>query len=305
MRKKYLFLVFLVMVVAISCSNHSKLPRYKADPEFTNEQKVQILGYSGNAMEPFITKDDKYLFFNDLKNNGDKDLFYAVKLSDTVFKFMGEIKGVNTSYVDANPTMDEHNNFCFISTRNLKAGNNGTIFCGKFNSGTVTDLHQIKGTVNISTPFWINMGVELSKDGNTMYVSSAKFMIGASFPHKGDIRFAVKEGDEFNIPENESKILKNINTEEAIEYAGELSSDGLELFYSQVVLSDPPVFKLLHAKRKSVNDPFGYPLCITEPFKNNKYAVVEAPTLSADGRRLYYHKKDKDGIFKIFMVVRE
>jgi hypothetical protein len=35
-----------------------------ASAEFANPQRVTIRGYSDDAMEPFLTRDDKYLFFN-------------------------------------------------------------------------------------------------------------------------------------------------------------------------------------------------------------------------------------------------
>jgi hypothetical protein len=147
------------------------------------------------------------------------------------------------------------------------------------------------------------MGVEISKDGNTIFVSNAKFNIGEKFPYKGNIRFAIRRGKEFNIPKNEMDILANINTDNAIEYAGELSADELELFYSQVTLSTPPVFKLYYAKRDQKNGKFKTPISITEPFDENIYAFVEGPSLTNDGKRLYYHKL-KNGIFSIFMLSR-
>jgi hypothetical protein len=199
--------------------------------------------------------------------------------------------------------MDNQNNFYFISTRNIDNGIK-TIYSGVFNNGVVSDLHQIDGTINITTPYWINMGVEISKDGNTLFTSNAKFNIGENFPHKGNIRFAIKSGDEFNIPSNETDILANINTDGAIEYAGELSADELELFYSQVTLSTPPVFKLFYAKRDRTNGVFGNPISITEPFEGNLNAFVEGPSLSNDGKRLYYHKLE-NGVFSIFMLLRE
>jgi len=275
---------------------------YPSDTEFNNEIKVNILGYKSDAMEPFISKDEKYLFFNNLKGDNGKDLFYAEKVDDTTFVFKGEIQGVNTTYVDGNPAMDSSYNFYFISTRNLDTGNK-TLFAGKFENGTVTNLQEVQGTINIPDLYWINMGVEISEDGNTMYVSNAKFNAGENFPNKGNIRFAVKENGEFNIPDNESYILQNINTDVSVEYAGELSANGLELFFSQLTLSDPPVFKLLYSSRKNIDEPFGVPVSITAPFKNNVNAFVEAPTLSKDGKRLYYHKLEND-TFSIFMLSR-
>ena len=268
--------------------------------EFKNEQLVTITGYSSDAMEPFISKDGKYLFFNNLQGVNEKELYYAERIDNITFEFKGEIQGVNSITVDGNPTMDEQNNFYFISTRNLDTGIK-TIYSGVFNNGIVTGLHEINGTINIPTPFWINMGVEISKNGNTMFTSNAKFNIDENFPHKGNIRYAIKNGNDFNIPSNEIDILANINTDYAIEYAGELSADELELFYSQVTLSDPPVFKLYYAKREQTNGKFGIPISITEPFDENINAFVEGPSLTNDGKRLYYHKL-KNGVFSIFML---
>ncbi|NPA44290.1 MAG: hypothetical protein GXO49_02030 [Chlorobi bacterium] len=271
--------------------------------EFKNEKKVTILNYNSDAMEPFISKNDNYLFFNNLEGDSSKDLYYAEKINDTTFYFKGKIEGVNTTYVDANPTMDTANNFYFISTRDLDSSNK-TLFYGNFNNGEVTELSKIEGTINIETPYWINMGVEISKDGSLLLVSNAKFNIGDNFPNEGNIRFAVKEGNYFNIPDNEEDILQNINTTNAIEYAGEISADMLELFYSQVTLSDPPVFKLFYAKRDNKFSVFNKPIQITEPFNDNINAFVEAPTISNDGKRLYYHKLNEDGIFSIYMLSR-
>jgi len=297
-----LFGLLFLLVLSTSCED-GEVDNPSIVSEFTNEQKVSITGYSSDAMEPFISKNGSYLFFNNLQGVNGKELYYAERINDTTFKFKGEIQGVNSTEVDGNPTMDEQNNFYFISTRNL---NNGikTIYAGVFSNGTVTALHEINGTINISTPYWINMGVEISKDGNTLFASNAKFNIGENFPHQGNIRFAIKSGNEFNIPNNEADILANINTDAAIEYAGELSANELELFYSQVTLSNPPVFKLFYAKREQASGVFGNPISITEPFAGNINAFVEAPSLSNDGKRLYYHKLENN-VFSIFMLSRK
>lgn len=297
-----LFGLILLLVFSVRCE---KEPTTNPDnvSEFTNEKKVVITGYSSDAMEPFISKNGNYLFFNNLEGVNGKELYYAEKVNDSTFEFKGEIQGVNSTAVDGNPTMDTQNNFYFISTRNLDTGIK-TIYSGVFNKGTVTDLHEINGTINIPTPYWINMGVEISKDGNTLFSSNAMFNIGDNFPSKGNIRFAIKSGDEFNIPDNEADILANINTDNAIEYAGEVSADELELFYSQVTLTDPPVFKLYYAKREQTNGMFEKPISITEPFDGNPNAFVEGSSLSENGKILYYHKLDS-GVFSIFMLSRE
>jgi len=302
MNKTIGVLMFLGLILCTSCNKNEEI-NPNIDSEFTNEQKVTIIGYSSDAMEPFITKDGNFLFFNNLQGINGKDLYYAERINDTTFVFKGEIQGVNTAFVDGNPTMDEQNNFYFISTRNIDSGTK-TIYSGTFNNGIVTGLHEVNGTINIATPYWINMGVEVSKNGNTLFTSNAKFNVGENFPHKGNIRFAVENGNDFNIPNNETDILVNINTNDAIEYAGELSANELELFYSQVTLSNPPIFKLYYAKRERIDEKFGNPISITEPFIENQNAFVEGPSLSDDGKRLYYHKLEKD-IFSIFMLSRK
>jgi hypothetical protein len=301
-KTKYFLLSFLLLIPA-GCTK-KEAPGQVEQPLFNHEQIVTIRGYAGDVMEPFLSRDDRYLFFNNLKGENNKDLFYAEKIDDTTFDFRGEVQGVNTPYVDANPTMDPQNRFYFISTRELDSVNK-TLFCGNFQEGTVTELHRVEGSINIVTPYWINMGVEVSGDGTLLFVSNARFEAGGSFPVEGVIRFAVKEGDVFNIPDDEAAILARINNNVAIQYAGELSDDGRELFYSQVTLSDPPLFQLLVAARESPEGVFSAPSEITEPFRDDPHAMVEAPTLSADGRHLYYHKLDKTtGIFRIYMLTR-
>jgi len=302
--KKHFKILFSALPVLLFTScDKEKSKSHTEIPDFVNEQQVLIQGYQGDAMEPFISKDDKYLFFNSLDGENNKDIYYASKINDTSFLFLGEVKGVNTSFVDANPTMDNLNNFYFISTRDLDSGN-GTVFCGKFDNGIITNLHKIEGSVNIVLPGWINMGVEISADGELMLISNAHFSTGAVIPDAGNIHMTENEGGIFNLTADDNALFMNINNDKSIQYAGELSANGHELLYSQVTLSVPPIFELLYAVRED-NGIFGTPVAITEPFKNNPYSFVEAPTLSSDGKRLYYHKKNENGIFCIYMLTRK
>ncbi|MCP5062550.1 MAG: hypothetical protein GY936_08815 [Ignavibacteriae bacterium] len=302
--EKYVKILLIIIILSIisSCKKETITDPENNNSEFSNEKKVSINGYFSDAMEPFISKDDRFLFFNNHQGVNSKDIYYAEKINDTTFVFKGEVIGVNTAFVDGNPTMDANNNFYFISTRDLDSGNK-TLFSGKFNSGTVSNLHKVDGTINILTPYWINMGVEISMDNNTLFTSTAKFNVGENFPREGNIRFSVKTNDEFNIPNNEAEILININNDQSIQYAGETSIDELELFYSQVTLSNPPIFKLLYSNRNKLDEAFGIPQEITEPFMDNPNAFVEGPSLSVDGKRLYYHKLENE-VFSIFMLSR-
>ncbi len=116
--------------------------------EFLNEQRVEIVGYNEDAMEPYISRDEKYLFFNNHKGENDKDLHYAKKIDNLTYQYIGEVQGVNTSKVDANPTMDSQNNFYFVTTRDLASGDSNTLYTGIFEDGIIKNLKKIKGTIN-------------------------------------------------------------------------------------------------------------------------------------------------------------
>ena len=93
-------------------------PAAVPDGIFGNPREVEIVGYSGHSMEPFISRDGKYLFFNnknDPKTN--TDLYYAVRVADDKFRFGGEIEGVNTPALEGVPSMDRNGIFYFISLR--------------------------------------------------------------------------------------------------------------------------------------------------------------------------------------------
>ena len=54
-------------------------------PSFGLEIDVTINGLSFDAMEPFISADGNYLFFNNKNDGIDTKLFYATKINDSTF----------------------------------------------------------------------------------------------------------------------------------------------------------------------------------------------------------------------------
>src|SRR5262249_44839471 len=62
-----------------------------ASGQFSNPQQVTIAGYSGDAMEPFISRDGKYLFFNNSNTATTTRLFWATEMDPVTFRFQGEI----------------------------------------------------------------------------------------------------------------------------------------------------------------------------------------------------------------------
>ena len=81
---------------------------------------MQISEYDGSAMEPYISCDGRYLFFNNRNEPAEQtDILFAEKSGDDAFPFLGPPPGVNQPppVLDAVPSMDARGELFFISTR--------------------------------------------------------------------------------------------------------------------------------------------------------------------------------------------
>ena len=87
-----------------------------------NAVPVTIRGYHGDAMEPFLSADGKYLFFNNRNDPGtDTNLYFAAPRRRTTFSYGGAIAGANSPALDAVASMDAADHFYFVSTRSYAA----------------------------------------------------------------------------------------------------------------------------------------------------------------------------------------
>src|SRR5271165_5762887 len=60
---------------------------------FGAPQRVTIRGYDGHSMEPFLTRDGRYLMFNNLNDPKENtNLHYAERKDDLTFEYKGEIR---------------------------------------------------------------------------------------------------------------------------------------------------------------------------------------------------------------------
>ena len=125
MKIKTFFNSTLILIIVISCSSKEKeTAEIISFPSFGAEIEVTINGLSFDAMEPFISSDGNFLFFNSLNNNINTKLYYATKVNDSTFNFVGELAGTNQTiepHLDAVADMDANNNFYWTSTRNYPA----------------------------------------------------------------------------------------------------------------------------------------------------------------------------------------
>ena len=316
---KLVTLVALLLFL-VGCALGSEVPKVPSSPdsmtsydpkrmgEFGNPQEVQIIGYDGDAMEPFITRDGQHLLFNSSNEPGvDTDLYYAEKIEDNVFQFMGEIRGANaTDILDATPSMDREGNFYFVSVRSYLSDYQ-SLYRGIFRDGTVTDVEAIPGNLSLGTLGWINMDVEVTPDGETLYFASADFSERPEGmpPRSSDIRMAQRKDGQFVVTENSDFILQNINTPEGLEYGVSIPGDGLEIFFTRTSLGPCGYqMRICRAVRDSDSETFGRPETIYAVLGGDACAFAEAPSVTSDGRVLYYTAR-QGSRYRICMVSRE
>jgi WD40-like Beta Propeller Repeat len=260
---------------------------------FTNPQRVTIEGYSQDAMEPFISPDGNYLFFNNSNApTVDTNLYYATRIDDLTFQFQGEIGGVNSTALDAVASMDVSNTFYFVSTRSYMPPTFSTLYWGTFSDGSVSNVAVAPG-ISKQKLGDVNFDADISPDGNTLYFVDGVFN-GGSVPQAASIAIATREGDRFVRRRNSAKIMRQIN-KHGLNYAPDISKSGLEFFFTRFDGTLPVIYTATRAK---TSKPFGKPLKIEAIT-----GFAEAPALSPDEKSLYYHHNDR-GVFVIYRVTR-
>ena len=278
--------VLLVSVLALCACG---APEYKA---FSSPERVAIRGYDGDAMEPFVSKDGRYLLFNNRNDPRiDTNLHFARGIDGLTFQYGGELKGANTPALEGVPSLDRAGNLFFVSTRSYKESLS-TLYQGRFQDGTVSELRLVGG-VSRRQPGIVMFDAEIAADGNTLLVVDGEFTGGAQ-PKSADIAIAVRDGAGFRRLPASAQLLKNVNTG-ALEYAPAVSADLLELFFTRAGPGPPAIWRSV---RRSLDAPFEAPQRVAAAA-----GFVEAPALSGDARSLYFHKLES-GRFAIYRVSR-
>src|SRR5688500_15837996 len=124
-------------------------------PVFCPEKKVTVSGLTFDAMEPFIAPDGNTLFFNSLNSGGNTNLYYATKVNDTAFTYIGLVGGTydpSPDHLDGVPSIDSSGNFFWVSLRNFP-----NLHRGAYLAGAVSNVTMTYGDFNIFTPGWIIM----------------------------------------------------------------------------------------------------------------------------------------------------
>lgn len=247
---------------------------------FTSPEPVTIDGWTEDAMEPFLSRDGAILFFNNSNApTVDTNLHWAERVDDTTFTYRGEIGGANSPLLDAVASMDDAGAFYFVSLRSYEATLH-TVHTGQFADGAVSGVTLIPG-IATEVPGEVNFDADISADGATLYLVDGRFEVGSPVPVAADI--VVVNRTESGFVRGDTALTAAINTA-ALEYAPTTSADELELFFTR---AEGTALSIWVARRGSTSEPFGAPEKI-EAIEGQ----VEGPTISPDGRSLYFHKHD-------------
>lgn len=305
---KTYFKLTIIFLLIISCSSdENKITKSITYPSFGSEIEVTINGLSFDAMEPFISPDGNYLFFNNLNDGINTKLYYATNVNDFTFNYVGELIGTNQTtipHLDAVADLDVNGNFYWTSTRNYPTELNN-LFHGTFDSGNVSNIERVEGDFNKSIPGWLVMDHRISLDGQYLYFNNARFDdTNCQGPCETVLGIAQKNNDStFSTLPNSTSILQNITDTNYIYYAPCISSDNLELYYTRYLkgqITSNTVFEICVAVRSNTVSEFSVPRVLFSEVISN---LIEAPTLSVDKSIIYYHRKTSDS-HKIMMRYR-
>jgi hypothetical protein len=279
---KHLF--FIIVPILFSCSSSVPDEMETIRFQFDAPRKVVITGYDDDVMEPFLSRDGKWLFFNNSNDPSvNTNIFYATRINDTVFRYNGELPGVNSPVLDGVPTMDRDGNFYFVSPRTYLQ-TLSVVYRGEFRDSNVSNIGICPG-ISKNEPGRVNFDVEVSADGNTLYSVDAVF--DANYiPQTADIFIAERTGPGFQRKTDADMLLRNVNSGE-LEYAAGISDDELTLYFTRLTgITANAVPHIFYATRKNRMEQFGHAYEIKEA-----EGFVEGATVSGDSL-LYFHKKE-------------
>lgn len=284
-----LAVIAIALLAACASSPDRSVPESRL---YAHPRRVTLLGYDGDAMEPFLSRDGRYLLFNNLNDpKVNTNLHYAERVDDLTFRYRGEVAGVNTQALEGVPSLDRRNTLYFVSTRSYESSLS-TVYRGQFADGRVSGVELVPGVSRRQAPM-VNFDVDVSPDGDTLYFVDARF--GRSGPETADLVVAERRGAGFVRRSDSAALLQQVNTD-ALEYAPCISADGLTLLFTRARLGLVGGSVAIYiARRAHATEPFGPPqrLAALE-------GLVEAPTFTPDERAIYFHRKDgaKYGIYR-------
>lgn len=270
-------------------------------PVYGPEVKVFIAGYMGDAMEPFLSPDGSTLFFNSLNDGIQTRLYYATRVDDSTFTYVGEVNGANEAnnpQLNAVASLDTTGNFLWVSVRDWP-NTMDNLHRGDYSNGNVTNVNRVHGTFYVYQPGYIVMDAALTRDGSELYYCNA-FFDTCTVPCTASLGIASRVNDStYNTVGNSASLLQHVNDTDYCVYAPQLSANGLELYFTRFPIGGLNT-EICVSVRPTVSDTFSSPLVLVTDFPN----VPEAATVDSAGTLMYYHKKT-NGVYTIYLRFRD
>ena len=256
------------------------------DAPTASPKHVNITGYQDDAMEPFISRDGRYLLFNNLNDDStNTDIHFAERQDDFTWLYRGRVNGVNTPQLEGCPTLDRAGRMFFVSPRSY-AKTFCTIYTGAFQEGTVTNV-QLVESISRKQPGIVNFDVDVSPDGTLLVFVDSQFTSGGG-PQSANLVLADWDGRDFVRSVDSGRLMSQVNLAGALQYAPTISADKLTLYFTRFDRHSPfPAPQIYRASRSAVDLPFGQ---IVHLAGLGDY--VEGSALSPDEKLLYFHRKD-------------
>ena len=248
---------------------------------FGSPLAVTIAGYSGDAMEPFISRDGRFLFFNNRNDPSvDTNLFYAARVDDQDFTFLGAVTGANSPSLDAVASLDTLGNFYFVSNRSYTT-TLSTIYSGTWNGSGVGAVAPVPG-ISLLQAGAVNFDAEISADGQTLWFVDGQYSASGALL-ASSIAIADRQGTGFVRHADSATLLAAVNVG-GLDYAPSIAVDGLELFFTRLDTTSGAVPAIYRSTRPNAGSAFATASLVAGPT-----GFSEAPSLSADGHLLYFH----------------
>lgn len=296
-------------------------PPVQVTIDFINPRPVQILGYSGHAMEPHISRDGEILFFNNLNaekladgSDNDTNIYYATRTELDTYQYMGPVVGASednepgVNELEGVPSLTSDGELYFVRTTDYlnQSSENylKSVFSGSYANGNVVNIQSHPNFRNdrpdgeVPKLGELVFDVDINEDGSELYFAAGNFANGLL--EEAHIGVAVRGGDGFTVSPDSASLMAEVNTG-ALEYAATTSTNSLELYFSRATLSSGEYrFGIFVSTRDVASSPWGKP----KELELLTGEVVEAPSLSKDGSSLFFHQK-VDGKFQLFLAERK
>jgi len=291
--------------------------------DWGNTQRVYLDGFTwsdAQAMEPFLSRDGRYLFWNSRNVGVNTTLFYGYYDGDGYVKYADRLTGEangRVPHLDAVPSMDLKNNFYWVSTRNYPQDIQN-LQQGKFESftGGVPRASPVAGNFYIGPDYvhnvtWIVMDQEINAKGNVLFYVNAQFSIPPKAnPEFSNISLAVMGRDGIFREHNDSvRIMSNVNQHLGSEYLRYgPSSWGPNEDELYLTIRAGKRGSALYVSKKDVHSGvYGVPQEIQ--LQSRSFIEPEAPTISLDGNTMMYCRLDcvsKEGCryYRIYQMTR-